>query len=125
MTQHTHVKEDWMNNKWRPGMGWMYMLVCICDFVLFPILWSLLQAFSHGQVTNQWQPLTLQGAGLFHVAMGAVLGITAFGRTQEKISGTNFIVQTPSEISNNQPIINTPIVADTKSRVPTSSQPMI
>ena len=125
MTQHTHVKEDWMNAKWRPGMGWMYMLVCICDFVLFPILWSLLQAFSHGQVTNQWQPLTLQGAGLFHVAMGAVLGITAFGRTQEKISGTNFIVQTPSEISNNQPIINTPIVADTKSRVPTSSQPMI
>ena len=125
MTQHTHVKEDWMNAKWRPGMGWMYMLVCICDFVLFPILWSLLQAFSHGQVTNQWQPLTLQGAGLFHVAMGAVLGITAFGRTQEKISGTNFIVQTPSEIPNNQPIINTPIVTDTKSRVPTSSQPML
>jgi len=30
--------------------------------------------------------LTLQGAGLFHIAMGAVLGIAAFGRTQEKLN---------------------------------------
>jgi hypothetical protein len=82
-------KEDWMNSKWRPMMGWMYMLVCTMDFVGFPILWSLLQSLSHGQVTNQWQPLTLQGAGLFHVAMGAVLGLSAYGRTQEKMAGAN------------------------------------
>jgi hypothetical protein len=37
---------------------------------------------------TQWNPLTLQGAGLFHIAMGAVLGISAFGRTQEKLAGT-------------------------------------
>jgi hypothetical protein len=37
----------------------------------------------------QWQPLTLQGAGLFHIAMGAVLGLAAMGRTQEKIAGAN------------------------------------
>ena len=80
-------KESWMNSKWRPMMGWMYMLVCIMDFVGFPILWSLLQAYADGQVTSQWQPLTLQGAGLFHIAMGAVLGITAYGRTKEKIAG--------------------------------------
>jgi hypothetical protein len=82
-------KEDWMNSKWRPMMGWMYMVVCMCDFMLFPILWSLLQSISHGQVTSQWQPLTLQGAGLFHIAMGAVLGIAAYGRTQEKLGGAN------------------------------------
>jgi hypothetical protein len=33
--------------------------------------------------------LTLQGAGLFHIAMGAVLGIAAHGRTQEKLNGAN------------------------------------
>ena len=82
-------KEDWMNSKWRPMMGWMYMLVCTMDMVVFPILWSLLQSLNHGQVTSQWQPLTLQGAGLFHIAMGAVLGIAAFGRTQEKLGGAN------------------------------------
>jgi hypothetical protein len=78
---------DWINKKWRPVMGWVYMLTCTMDFVIFPILWSLLQALSHGQVTSQWQPLTLQGAGLYHIAMGAVLGIAAYGRTKEKVAG--------------------------------------
>ena len=81
-------KEDWMNSKWRPMMGWMYMLVCTMDMVIFPVLWSLLQTFTHSPIT-QWNPLTLQGAGLFHIAMGAVLGIAAFGRTQEKLGGAN------------------------------------
>ena len=82
-------KEDWMNSKWRPMMGWMYMVVCTCDFVVFPVLWSLLHAVLHTANMVQWQPLTLQGAGLFHIAMGAVLGIAAFGRTQEKLGGAN------------------------------------
>lgn len=81
-------KEDWMNSKWRPMMGWMYMIVCMFDMILFPILWSLLQTLTHTPIT-QWNPLTLQGAGLFHIAMGAVLGIAAFGRTQEKLNGAN------------------------------------
>ena len=81
-------KEDWMNSKWRPMMGWMYMLICTMDMVIFPVLWSLLQAVTHTAIT-QWNPLTLQGAGLFHIAMGAVLGIAAFGRTQEKLNGAN------------------------------------
>jgi hypothetical protein len=81
--------EDWMNTKWRPAMGWMYMLVCITDFVLFPILWSLIQVHGDGKVESQWVPITLQGAGLFHIAMGAILGIAAYGRTQEKMTGTN------------------------------------
>jgi hypothetical protein len=80
-----NTNEDWINKKWRPVMGWVYMLTCTVDFVLFPILWSLLQALNHGQVTSQWQPLTLQGAGLYHIAMGAVLGIAAYGRTKEKL----------------------------------------
>jgi hypothetical protein len=63
--------------------------VCSFDFVLAPILWSLLQSLSQGSVQTQWQPLTLQGAGLFHIAMGAVLGIAAYGRTQEKLGGAN------------------------------------
>lgn len=82
-----NTNTDWINKKWRPMMGWMYMVTCFADFVIFPVLWSVLQAVSKGQVTMQWQPLTLQGAGLYHVAMGAVLGIAAYGRTKEKIEG--------------------------------------
>lgn len=78
---------NFINSKWRPMMALIYMVTCACDFVLFPIMWSLLQALSGGQVTSQWMPLTLQGAGLYHIAMGAVLGIAAYGRSQEKIAG--------------------------------------
>jgi hypothetical protein len=78
---------EWMQKLWRPAMGWMYMLICLLDMAVFPVLWSVLQATMHMPIT-QWNPLTLQGAGLFHIAMGAVLGISAFGRTQEKLAGT-------------------------------------
>jgi hypothetical protein len=81
-------EEDWMQKKWRPAMGWMYMVICMLDMAIFPVLWSLLQVLTKQPIT-QWSPLTLQGAGLFHLAMGAVLGITAWGRTQEKVSGTS------------------------------------
>jgi len=87
MTQTVKKDEDWMQKKWRPAMGWMYMVVCFFDMVIFPILWALIQTVQHQQLV-QWNPLTLQGAGLFHIAMGAVLGIAAFGRTQEKIAGS-------------------------------------
>ena len=102
------TKEDWMSKKWRPMMGWVYMSTCTFDFVIAPILWSVLQAMTGGQVTSQWMPLTLQGAGLYHVAMGAVLGLTAFGRTQEKIAGATQISTSNSGRSFNSKPAPTP-----------------
>ena len=89
MSDAEKKKEDWMNSKWRPMMGWMYMLTCTMDFVIFPVLWSIVQVIAGGEVKSQWSPITLQGAGLFHMAMGAVLGLAAWGRTQEKMAGAN------------------------------------
>ena len=88
LTESEKKKEDWMNAKWRPMMGWTYMITCVADFILFPILWSILQAALKQPVTA-WQPITLQGAGLYHLAMGAIIGVAAFGRTQEKLAGAN------------------------------------
>lgn len=82
--------EDWMTKKWRPMMAIMYMSVCAFDFILAPILWAIVQFWETSAANDafrQWQPLTLQGAGLFHMAMGAVLGITAWSRGQEKLAG--------------------------------------
>ena len=47
---------DWMQQLWRPMMGWMYMLICLLDMAVFPVLWSLLQAVMHQPIT-QWNPL--------------------------------------------------------------------
>ena len=84
--------EDWMTKKWRPMMAMMYMTCCLFDFALFPIMFTIVQ-FWEVQAANdafrQWVPITLQGGGLFHVAMGAVLGVSAYGRTQEKVAGAS------------------------------------
>ncbi len=119
-------KEDWMNTKWRPMMGWMYMVVCICDFVLFPILWSLIQALHGGRVETQWSPITLNGAGLFHMAMGAILGIAAYGRTQEKLNGANNGgINPPAPTATFNGNISQPIstTASGKAIVPIGNQP--
>ena len=93
MTEETKPKEeseDWMQRKWRPAMGWMYMCVCICDFILFPILFTVVQFWEvaiQNDAFRQWSPITLSNGGLFHLAMGAVLGISAWSRGQEKIAG--------------------------------------
>ena len=82
-------QEDWMNAKWRPMMGWTYMATCLFDFILGPILYNILQYYNPGQAVGMWTPLTLQGGGLYHIAMGAIIGVSAYGRTQEKLNGAN------------------------------------
>ena len=132
----SHRKEDWMNSKWRPAMGWMYMVVCTFDFIIFPILWSMLQAIDKGSVTLQWQPLTLQGAGLFHIAMGAIVGVTAWSRGQEKLGGVINGNSTTDILSSRSPTLGVPSTVSTSASpgattssgkliVPQESQPLI
>ena len=85
-------EESWIQKKWRPMMAVMYMCVCACDFIVFPIMFTIVQFWETQAVNDafrQWVPLTLQGGGLFHMAMGAVLGITAWSRGQEKMAGVS------------------------------------
>jgi len=97
MTKHKQKPaEDWITSKWRPMMAVMYMCVCICDFILFPVGFTIVQFWETQAVNDafrQWQPMTLQGGGLYHMAMGAVLGITAWSRGQEKMAGVTQTTQ--------------------------------
>jgi len=90
MSKSEKKKEDWMNSKWRPMMGWMYMCVCFMDFVGFPSLSMFLPVIMRGfGITMQyvaWQSLTLSNGGLIHLAFGAILGVAAFSRGQEKLA---------------------------------------
>lgn len=61
-------------------MAWQYLFVCLFDFVLAPALQTI---FHTGM---QWEPLTLQGSGLYHMSMGAVIGAASWTRGVEKIT---------------------------------------
>ena len=76
--------ENWLSSRWRPIMAMVYAMIDFFDFIVAPVLWGLLVYVLDGDVI-QWKPLTLDNGGMFHVAMGAVLGITAWTRGQEKI----------------------------------------
>ena len=77
-------------------MAIVYMMVIMFDFIIAPILWSVVQVYT-GLPVLQWIPLTLQGGGVFHAAMGAVIGISAFSRGKEKIAKINTQFQTGSD----------------------------
>ena len=77
--------DDWLQSHWRPMVAVIYMIIILFDFFLAPILWSLLQYYAAGDVVLQWNPITLHNGGLFHAAIGAILGVSAFTRGQEKI----------------------------------------
>jgi hypothetical protein len=81
--------EHWMSKYWRPAMGWLYMLICFMDFCVFPLLSMFLpvieRMFGLQMGYVPWNSLTLSNGGLIHLAFGAILGVSAYGRTQENI----------------------------------------
>lgn len=83
--------ESWVKTYWRPAMGWLYMVICFMDFVGFPLLTIFLpiifKPFGLTVPYQVWQSLTLANGGLIHLSFGAILGVAAWTRGQEKIQG--------------------------------------
>lgn len=77
------TKEHWFKSRWRPAMAWLYLCICAFDFIIAPVL-NAVEAQATHQPLVQWVPLTLQGGGLLHLSMGAIVGVYAYARTLEK-----------------------------------------
>lgn len=92
IAQHEMAKENesWVKTYWRPAMGWLYMAICAFDFIFFPMIDMLLPAIlEHWGIHQSYQPwtsLTLQNGGMIHIAFGAILGVAAWSRGQERIA---------------------------------------
>lgn len=82
--------EHWVKAYWRPAMGWLYMAINLMDFIIFPIISMILPVIYKGfglQIGyTAWQSLSLSNGGMIHIAFGAILGIAAYTRGQEKIA---------------------------------------
>jgi hypothetical protein len=78
--------ESWLVSKWRPLMAVQYLIVCVFDFIIFPALTIVLNGQDHA---HPWQSLTLSNGGMYHIAMGAIVGVSAYMRSQEKIAVFN------------------------------------
>ena len=80
--------ETWITKYWRPMMAWQYFVVCLCDFIIFPSL-SMYYASQMGVSEHwKWDPITLTAGGFYHIAMGVIIGVTAYTRGQENLLRT-------------------------------------
>ena len=83
-------EEHWVKAYWRPAMGWLYMAINLMDFIVFPIISMILpvvyKAFGVQLVYTPWQSLSLSNGGMIHIAFGAILGVAAYTRGQEKLA---------------------------------------
>ena len=43
---------NWMQNLWRPAMGWMYMIICLADMLVFPDRKSTRLNSSHTDISR-------------------------------------------------------------------------
>ena len=99
---------------WRPLAAYVYIMICIFDFMGAPI-WlehanqtvnvaafeqiaqfedkdvqmKLIENMELGNRT--WNPLTLMGGAFFHLAFGGILGVAAFTRGKEKVAAINTV----------------------------------
>lgn len=92
----TRRGETWVQYYWRPAMAWQYFVVCLFDFFFAPILTALFHAWN-GSPYEPWQPLTLTNGGLYHLAMGTIVGVAAWSRSREKIQ--KMLLEGGSEIT--------------------------
>ncbi len=85
----------WYQNTWLPVAAFIYLGICVFDFVLMPVYTAahnsrvenaivrVLESkdavvfadtvVKANQATRQWNPLTLLGGGMFHLSFGALL----------------------------------------------------
>lgn len=76
--------ESWFQGTWRPSIAWQYFVVCLFDFLVAPIL-TAAHAKWAGIPYVPWEPLTNSAGGIYHISMGAIIGVTAWSRSNEKI----------------------------------------
>lgn len=76
--------ESWLKNYWRPLMSWQYLIVCLYDFLAAPIIYNHISLKNPEHIV-QWNPITLQAGGLYHISMAAIIGVYTWSRGVEKI----------------------------------------
>lgn len=116
MVKSDHEVSDNLEHRykkfWRPIAAYIYLAICIVDFAAMPVYMQVSnQGVNHAAFAEvrlledpavqmkaldkldlgkkDWRPITLEGGALFHLAFGAILGVSAWTRGSEKTAAIN------------------------------------
>jgi len=103
------MHENWFIHYWRPAAAWVYLIICIFDFMIMPV-WHLrsqgslnniyeismrlrpedqLQAIVQLAKRTSWEPITVSDGSMFHLSFGAILGVAAWTRGRVEAMNKN------------------------------------
>jgi hypothetical protein len=77
------LKQGWFEN-WRLYAAWLYIIIVLFDFLLAPIGHLIILSYFHMPYA-QWQPITIQGGGIFHISMLSIIGVATFTHGQQQL----------------------------------------
>jgi hypothetical protein len=96
--------DNFFTKYWRPFMCWQYGIVCFLDVGVLPIISWLFQvnpALGYVLVNSP-------GAATYHMAMGAIAGVSAWTRTVEKQTAMRDGIPPPPINTPSEPFRKTP-----------------
>lgn len=85
-----------INEHWRGWAAIIYLIICLYDFVIASSFFNTgvvgyVEEMSKINIelaaevikqTSRWEPLTLTNGGIFHLAFGAILGVSAWNKRE-------------------------------------------
>ena len=101
---------EWMKNNWRSLAFMTYFAICAMDFLIMPAVYAAMGSvdittfvqlslqykdpnvqieFLKIYAPKMWTPITMLGAGSFHIAYGAILTAAGYTRGQAEVARIN------------------------------------
>ena len=54
--QNESYEKTYFHSKWRPAMAWVYLIICLFDFLIGPVFWTIMQETANVKNFVQWKP---------------------------------------------------------------------
>lgn len=80
----------YLRENWRPLLAMTYSLICLADFLVFPLIWQIF-------FQTPWIAQSIKDGGMLHISFGAILGAAAYTRGAEKIQALKAQLNTSNE----------------------------
>lgn len=80
--------QHWLDRYWRTAMAYTYLMICMYDFVLGPIVFNILEYLNPDNAITHYESVTLQSGGFIHMTFGAILGIASHGRNKVQLQNS-------------------------------------
>lgn len=115
------LEKSWIAKNWRALAAIAYLLICLFDFVIMPLIVFFahdsfsemakniaglppeVQRVALDRIWGPWTPLTLQCNGIFHISFGSLISTMAWKHSSEVVESMRQMTARAALINNMVP----------------------